>query len=166
MNPRVAELVSVLAAQRDELRAMVSLLAEQKAAITRADAPGVESLMARQDPVLQGLLRLEQRRRTLMQALAGELGLDAHRPSLSALVARVPEASPALDALGVEMRGLLQTLDSSNRHNAVLLERAVSCLEGLVRAVMSAGADAAPVYAASGRPARLGPPSRLVDRSA
>jgi hypothetical protein len=53
MNPRVAELVSVLTAQREALAAMVSLLGEQEAAITRADAPAVSSLMTRQEPVLR-----------------------------------------------------------------------------------------------------------------
>jgi hypothetical protein len=101
-----------------------------------------------------------------MPALAAELGLDAQRPSLSALLARLPEASPSLAGLGTEMRRLLQVLDSRNRHNSLLLDRAVSCLEGLVRAVMTIGAEPAPVYAASGRPARRGAPARLVDRSA
>jgi flagellar biosynthesis/type III secretory pathway chaperone len=166
MNPRVAELVSVLTAQRDALAAMVSLLEEQEGAITRADAPGVERLMTRQEPVLRDVLRLEQRRRALMQDLATELGLDARRPSLSALVARLPGASASLADLGTEMRRLLQVLDTRNRHNTVLLDRAVSCLEGLVRAIMSIGAAPAPVYAASGRPAHQGAPARLVDKSA
>jgi hypothetical protein len=116
--------------------------------------------------VLRTLLRLEQRRRALMQALSTELGLDPERPSLSALLTRLPSASAALTALGTEMRRLLEALAVRNRHNALLLDRAVACLEGLVRAVMSAGAPPSPVYAASGRPARRGTPSRIMDRSA
>jgi flagellar biosynthesis/type III secretory pathway chaperone len=166
MNPRVEELTTVLAAQRDGLRTLVSLLEEQEAALTRADAPGVSALMIRQDPVLRGLLRLEQRRQGLLKALAPDLGLDPERPLLSALAARVPAASAALTALGTELRRLLETLDVRNRRNAVMLERAVACIEGLVRAVMSVGHEPSPVYAASGRPARPGPPARLVDRSA
>ena len=166
MNPRIEELTTVLTAQRDALRTLVALLEEQESAITRADAPGVSGLMMQQDPVLRSLLRLEQRRRTLMQELATDLGLDARRPSLAALLARLPSASAALAALGTEMRRLLAVLDTRNRRNALLLDRAVACLEGLVRAVMSVGAEPSPVYAASGRPVRRGTPSRLVDRNA
>lgn len=166
MNPRVEELTSVLTAQRDALQSLISLLAEQEAALERTDARAVSDLLLRQDPVLRGLLRLEQRRRTLMQDLASEMGLDPQRPSLSGLLARVPSASAVLGALGAEMRRLLETVDKRNRHNAVMLDRAVSCLEGVVRAVMGAGVEPSPVYAASGRTERRGAPSRIVDRSA
>ena len=166
MNARVEELTSVLTAQRDALRSLVALLEEQESAVTRADAPAVTELMMRQDPVLRGLLRLEQRRRTLMQDLAIDLDLDPNRPSLTALLERLPSASASLTALGTEMRRLLTALDVRNRRNALLLDRAVACLEGLVRAIMSVGVEPAPVYAATGRPARQGVPSRLVDRNA
>ena len=166
MNPRVDELTSVLTAQRDALRNLNSLLEEQEAALNRTDARAVGDLLLRQDPVLRGLLRLEQRRRTLMQDLASELGFDRERPSLTALLERVPSASAMLTTLGAEMRRLLETLDLRNRHNAVMLDRAVSCLEGVVRAVVGASAEPSPVYAASGRTERRGEPSRIVDRSA
>jgi hypothetical protein len=71
-----------------------------------------------------------------------------------------------LGTLRAELRALLEAADVRNRRNAFLLSRLIGTLEGLVRAVTAPAAELAPVYVASGRPARRGGGARLVDRSA
>jgi flagellar biosynthesis/type III secretory pathway chaperone len=160
------DLAGVLAAEADELRALVPLLDEQEAALTRADAGRVATVMFRQAPVLRRLLRLDQRRQALVGAIADALDVESRGLSLAALLERMPSAPAALRALHAELRGLLETIDVRNRRNAFLIERAVGCIEGLVREVMAPAPEPAPVYVASGRPAGRATFSRLVDTSA
>jgi flagellar biosynthesis/type III secretory pathway chaperone len=162
----IEDLMAVLAAQTDELRALVPLLDEQQAALARADGSHVTAVMLRQEPVLRRLLRLEQRRRVVVDGLASHLGIDGGGLSLSTLVARLPGAAAALTTLRDEMQRLLEAVDVRNRRNAFLIDRAAACIEGLMRAVMTTGAEPAPVYVASGRPAHRGQAPRLVDRRA
>jgi flagellar biosynthesis/type III secretory pathway chaperone len=166
VNDQLVDLTEVLSAQAAELRMLVMLLDEQQAALTRADSARVAAVMFRQEPILRRLLRLEQRRRALAASLAMRFGLGTARVSLSALLARVTAPPAALTSVQAELRQLLHALDVRNRRNAFLLDRAVACIDGLVRAVMGPGAEPAPVYVASGQPAQRRAGPRLVDRSA
>ena len=159
-------LVEVLSAQADELRALVPLLDEQQAALTRADSAAVAAVLVRQDPILRRFHRLEDKRRALVASLAARIGVPANGIVLSALVARIPDAPAVLATLRAELRSLLEAADVRNRRNAFLLSRLMASIEGLVRAVTAPAAELAPVYVASGRPARRGGGPRLVDRSA
>jgi flagellar biosynthesis/type III secretory pathway chaperone len=160
------DLTGVLAAEADALRELVPLLDEQEVSLTRADAGRVAAVMFRQAPVLRRLLRLDQRRQALVGAIADALDVESRGLSLAALLQRMPSAPAALWALHAELRGLLEAIDVRNRRNAFLIERAVACIEGLVREVMAPAPEPAPVYVATGRqPGRPGR-ARLVDRSA
>lgn len=166
MSELYEELTGVLAAEADELRELALLLDAQEGALTSADAGRVAAVMFRQAPVLRRLLRLDQRRQALVGTIADALGVEGRNLSLTALLARVPSAPAALRSLHPELRGLLEVIDVRNRRNAFLIERAVACIEGLVREVMAPSTEPAPVYAASGRqPGRPGR-AQLVDRSA
>jgi flagellar biosynthesis/type III secretory pathway chaperone len=160
------DLTEVLSAQAAELRTLVPLLDAQQTALTGADTAQVAAVMLEQEPILRRLLRLDSRRQALATALASRFGLGAGRVSLSALLAHAPASPARLPAIQAELRALLQAVDLRSRRNTFLLERAVACIEGLVRTVMGPGAEPAPVYAATGQPVqrRVGP--RLVDRSA
>jgi flagellar biosynthesis/type III secretory pathway chaperone len=160
------DLTEVLAAQAAELRSLVPLLDEQQTALTRADSGRVAAMVFQQEPIVRRLLRLDQQRQALATSLAAGLGLGADRVSLSALLARVPAAPAALTTLRTEIRQLLEAVDVRTRRNAFLLERAVAVIQGLVRTVMAPAAEPAPVYVASGRPARPGAGPTLLDRSA
>jgi flagellar biosynthesis/type III secretory pathway chaperone len=160
------DLTDVLSAQAVELRTLVALLDEQQAALIRADSARVASVTFRQDPILRRLLRLDQRRQALAAALALRFGLGGARVPLSALLRHVPAPPAALTSLQAELRRLLAALDVRNQRNAFLLERAVACIDGLVRALMGPGMEPAPVYAATGHTAQRRPGPRLVDRSA
>jgi flagellar biosynthesis/type III secretory pathway chaperone len=160
------DLTAVLSVQAAELRALVPLLDEQQNALTRADSARVAEGMFRQAPILRRLLRLDQRRLTVVATLAARFGLEPARLSLSALLARAPAVPAALAAVQEELRRLLEAVDVRNRRNAFLLGRAVASLEALTRAVIAPGAEPAPVYVATGRPARRRAGPRLVDRSA
>ncbi len=165
MTDVLDELTSVLAAQAAELRELVPLLGEQQAALMRADTAAVGALMTRQEPLLARLMKLEQRRRAVVTALAARLGIEPARVTVSALIALVPGAATVLEALRGEMRRLLAALDTLNRRNAFMIDRAVTCMEGLVRAVLTAGAEPAPAYVATGRHAGRPSSARLLDRS-
>lgn len=166
MSDLLDDLTDVLSAQAAELRRLVPLLDEQQTALTRADSARVAAVTFRQEPVLRRLLRLDQRRRVLATALATRFGLGAEGLSLSALLARTAAAPATLTTVRTELRQLLEAVDVRNRRNAFLLERAVACIEGLVRAVLAPAPEPAPVYVATGRPARGRGGPTLVDRSA
>jgi hypothetical protein len=82
------------------------------------------------------------------------------------LLARLPVPPAAITALQAELRDLLAAVDLRNRRNAFLLDRALACLEGLVRAVLAPAPELAPVYAATGHTARRPAGPARVDRSA
>lgn len=166
MNGLLDDLTDVLSAQAAELRALVPLLDAQQVALARADGARVAAVMFSQEPILRRLLRLDQRRQTVVATLAARFGVEPARLSLSALLARVPAAPATLTTVREELRRLLEAVDVRNRRNAFLLERAVACIEGLVRAVMAPAPELAPVYVATGRPAGRRPAPRLVDKSA
>lgn len=166
MNDPLDDLTEVLSAQAAELRALVPLLDEQQTALTQADSTRVAAAMFEQEPIVRRMLRLDQRRQALAAHLATGLGLAADRVSLSALLARAPAAPASLTTLRTEIRQLLEAVDVRTRRNAFLLERAVSVIQGLVRAVMAPAAEPAPVYVATGRPARPGAGPARLDRSA
>ena len=166
MSDPLDDLTEVLSAQAAELRTLVPLLDEQQQALTRADSAGVASVMFRQAPIMKRLLRLDQRRHTLAIALGAQVGLATSRVSLSALLARLPAAPAALSSLQVELRQLLEAIAVRTRRNAFLLERAVACVEGLVRIVTAPAAEPAPVYAATGQTATRPAGPRLLDRNA
>ena len=160
------DLTQVLSAQAAELRRLVPLLDEQQSAITRADSAQVASVMFRQAPIMKRLLQLDQRRQALAIALAARAGLATTRVSLSALLARLPAPPSALASLQIELRQLLDGIAVRTRRNAFLLQRAVACVEGLVRVVMAPAPEPAPVYAATGQPAGRPTGPRLLDRNA
>lgn len=167
MSDLLGDLTDVLSAQAAELRVLVPLLDAQQGALTRADSAGVAAVMFRQEPVLRRLLKLDQRRQAVAAALAQHVGVGTARLSLSALLARMSSAPAALTTVREELRRLLEAVDVRNRRNAFLIQRAVACIEGLVRAVMAPAAEPSPVYVATGRPAGHRPaPPRLLDRSA
>ena len=166
MTDLLDDLTGVLTAEAVELRALVPLLDEQQAALTRADCGRVTAAMFGQEPILRRLLRLDQRRRVLVSALGARCGLDGARVSLSGLVERAPTVPAGLALVQADLRRLLEAVDVRNRRNAFLVARAATCIEGLVRAVMTPAVELAPAYVASGRVGRRRPPARLVDRSA
>lgn len=137
MSAALDDLTGVLAAQADELRRLLPLLEAQQAAVTGADSGRVAALMSGQAPILRRLVRLDQRRQAAARSLAAELGVPG-RPTLSALADRLTDEAP-LRALQREVRTLLEAVDVRSRRNALLLDRAAACIEGLVRAVMGAG---------------------------
>jgi len=160
------DLTEVLSAQAAELRTLVPLLDAQETALTGADPARVTAVMQEQEPILRRLLRLDTRRRTLATTLATRAGLDPARVSLSALLARSDVSPAALPTLQRELRELLHTVDVRSRRNAFLLHRAVAYIDGLVRVMMGATGEPAPVYAATGQPAARRAEPRLLDRSA
>lgn len=167
MSDLLGDLTDVLSAQAAELRVLVPLLDEQQVALTRADSTGVAAVMFRQEPVLRRLLKLDQRRQAVAAALAQHVGIGTARLSLSALLARTSAVPAALTPVREELRRLLEAVDVRNRRNAFLVQRAIACIEGLVRAVMAPPPEPAPVYVATGRPASHRPaPPRLLDKSA
>ena len=166
MSDPLDDLTEVLSAQADELRTLVPLLDEQQHALTRADSAQVASVMFRQAPIMKRLLKLDQRRQALAMAVAAQAGLTTTRVTLSALLARVPAPPAVLATLQVEIRQLLEAIAVRTRRNSYLLERAVACIEGLVRVVTAPTAEPAPVYVATGQPATRQAGPRLLDRNA
>ena len=82
------------------------------------------------------------------------------------MLALIPRATSVLTSLRDELRRLITALDRMNRHNAFLLDRAITYVEGLVRALVSATAEPLPLYVATGRTAGTMPSARLLDRRA
>jgi flagellar biosynthesis/type III secretory pathway chaperone len=162
-------LKDTLSAQAGELRALMPLLDEQHDALTRADSAAVADVLVRQDPILRRFLRLDQKRQALATALATQAGLPAVDVALSALLGHLPGAPAtvaALTTLRAELRQLLEAAAARNRRNALVLDRATAIIAGLVRAVMAPPPEPAPVYVATGRPARRSADSRVLDRRA
>jgi flagellar biosynthesis/type III secretory pathway chaperone len=166
VSDSLQDLTDVLTAQAAELRGLVSLLDDQQAALTRADTAAVAALVSEQAPILRRLLQIDRRRQAVAMALARHLGIDPGPPSLTALLARIPSPPRAITALQAELRDLLVAVDRRNRRNAYLLQRAIACVDGLMRAVAGPPPEPAPVYAATGQPAAVPAAPRLLDRSA
>ena len=166
MSALVDDLAEVLIAQTGELRALLPLLDEQQAALVRSDSAGVAALMSRQESLLARLMKLEHRRRTAVAALAVQLGIEPRHVTISALLALIPRAASVLTTLRDELRRLLAALDTMNRRNAFLIERAIAYADGLVRAILTASAEPMPLYVATGRTTGTTPSARLLDRRA
>ena len=166
MSDLFRDLTEVLTAQATELRGLVPLLEAQQAALTRADSAAVAASMAEQAPILRRLLRLDRRRQTVALTLAARLGASPGPVTLSSLLERVPAPPRTLTSLQTELRQLLAAVDVRNRRNAFLLQRAIGCIESLMRAVGGPAPEPAPVYAATGQPAAAPATARLLDRSA
>ena len=166
MSDPVLALTEVLSAQADELRALIPLLDEQEAALTRADSAAVADVLLRQDPILRRFHRLEQRREAAATRLAADVGVPTSGVSMSALLARLPRVPAVLTTVRAELRELLHTVDVRNRRNAFLLKRAADFVDGLMRVMLGAAAEPAPAYVRTGQPGRRRGGSSLVDRSA
>lgn len=161
------DLTATLAAEADELRALLPLLEAQHAALLRADAPAVLDLVRQQGTITRRLLRLDEGRRALVDRLGSELGLGGEPITLSRIVRLRSGPTRALAAVGAELKTLLGRLSSLNARNAFLVERSVGYLQQLVNQVVAALAVIpAPTYAATGRAAAGTPAVRLVDRRA
>ena len=166
MSDPLQELTDVLTAQAAALRGLLPLLDAQQAALTRADTGAVATSVIEQAPILRRIMQLDRRRQALAVALAAHLGAGPGPLSLAALLARVPSPPRAITAVQSELRDLLAAVDLRNRRNAYLLQRAIACVDGLMRAVAGPGPEPAPVYAATGQPAAPRATPRLLDRSA
>ena len=160
------DLTDVLTAQAEALRGLVPLLDAQQAALTRADTGAVASAVMEQGPILRRLMHLDRRRQALAVAVAARVGAGPGPLSLSMLLARLPSAPRAIPAVQQELKELLAAVDHRNRRNAILLQRAMACVDGLMRTLSGAGPEPAPVYVATGQPAAPRTTPRLLDRSA
>lgn len=166
MSDPLQDLTDVLTAQGLGLRDLVPLLDAQQSALTRADTGAVASVVMEQAPILRRLMHLDRRRETIAVAVAATVGAGPGPLSLSRLLARLPSPPRAITALQTELKELLAAVDLRNRRNAFLLQRAMTCVDGLMRTLAGSVSEPAPAYVATGQPVAPRATARLVDRSA
>ncbi len=166
MTLGIEDLAALLGAEARELRRLLTLLKEQEGALLRGDAAALAGLGGLEEAFVRRLGLLEDQRRSLVERLAGDLGVPPPL-TLSALLRLLPEPPPRLIALRVELRDLLGRLSALNKRNGFLAERSVGYLDRLLTHLLAVLAPATtPTYARDGRAGRAAPVLRLVDRRA
>lgn len=165
MTDPLDELLAILHAEAATYRTLLPLIEEEERALRRADIPGLAELRGQREDMLQRLIELERGRRATLGGLAGRLGVDAGKLTLSRLIELVPRPPARLAAVRDELRLLLTRLLARNGRNRFIAERTLDCLRGLFGELAAAVAAPA-VYAGSGRTDPSGPDLQLLDRRA
>jgi flagellar biosynthesis/type III secretory pathway chaperone len=165
-EPPSAALVAVLREEAAEIGRLLPLLAEQEQALVGGDAATLLALLERQEPVLRRLTALEGERRAVARRLARQLGVEPDALTIARLLGE-GAAPEGLQAVGAELRGLLDALLARHRRNAFLVERSLGWLGRLVEHLLGAlGVGTSATYAAGGRSAAPLGSLRLLDRRA
>jgi flagellar biosynthesis/type III secretory pathway chaperone len=158
------DLLAVLAAEGAELRRLLPLLEQERAALMRVDAPAVAALTGEKELALGELKRLEARRQGCLAQLATAYGVSVDSLTLSGL-ARLVASPERLEALRRTLRADLARLAAVNDGNRFLVEQSLRHVHGLLGAVKAALAET-PTYGAGGRSAETASTRAVLDRTA
>jgi hypothetical protein len=127
--------------------ALLALAAEQRAALSRADAAAVESAARRQADLAREVARLDESRRRLITALFP----GTTTTNMATVAAALPEPARArLTAAGRQLRELLTRLQSEQRTLRTATHALVAHMDGLMQQVARA-LSSAHLYGPRGR---------------
>lgn len=149
----VAELERVLVELRDTHERMLSIVKDHRAAISRADLPGISAAVAAQNQLTQTVAEIERRRAnvvaTILSASPTSPGVTQAR--LSQVIAAVPpDMRSRLSGLTTVLRDVLTRLHAEQQSLRIASETLALHMEGIMRQVFRTSSHAG-TYIRSGR---------------
>jgi flagellar biosynthesis/type III secretory pathway chaperone len=147
MRASLDELLAILAVQHEQLRFLLGLLEEERAALIRMDAPAVGEVAERKAGAIASMRRLEAERDACLRRLAAAHGLPDAALTLSALAQHLDAPARLIEA-GQDLRTTLGRIEAMNDGNRVLADHALRHVRDLLDRVRGALTET-PTY---GRP--------------
>ncbi|MEO0715422.1 MAG: flagellar protein FlgN [Planctomycetota bacterium] len=131
-----AHLLAMIAAHEH----LLTLAAEHRAAISRADGPAVEKLSAQQTELVRAVATLEQHRRAAARAVVGERpARGSPEPTIQRVLALLPEPDRTTIAThSAKLRALVERVQEEHRVVRRATTLMLSHMEGLMRQVAQA----------------------------
>jgi len=130
----ILEIWKVFTREKEVVKQMLALSEQKKASIIGGDVKKLGLILESEEVLSYDLRDLEQRRVALTDALAGQLGQSGRKLTLLEIagMAESPADQHRLNALRVELIGMLGKLERLNKINRELLRRKLNYIDAML----------------------------------